>query len=103
MNTRVTNSPHELRPTPGVNDQALDVGNAVIGLGPLNDKTTHVLYSVDGGDARVCFDGTNPTGADGHFLADKTSDVWRKEMAAALRIRRDGNSNVHFHITELTY
>ena len=69
----------------------------------LDSQTTHVLWSVDGADIRVSYDGVNPTATVGHKVADASSSTWNREFAQQAKVIRDtgATANATITITEL--
>lgn len=63
---------------------------------------THVLWSLEGADVRVTFDGSDPVaGANGHLFLDGATGVWRVELAQAARFTRNAGVNAAIHVTQL--
>jgi hypothetical protein len=70
---------------------------------PLNANTTHVMWTLDGADARFTLDGSAPTSTNGHWVSDKSSGIWHKNTAVAAKWIRAASTNAYLHITEVTH
>jgi len=98
-NAYITNLASEFKPafdltaTP-ILDQSTAVSSAAVAMltTALADKgaTQNVFWSLDGGDARVTFDGSDPVStSNGHLFLENTSAVWSREMVQAARWIRE--------------
>jgi hypothetical protein len=85
MNARVVNLEGSLVPVLGQALVEVTLG-AAAALPACADATTHVFWTLDGGDMRVLWDGTNPSGTKGHEIKSGSSGVWRKEMWRRARV-----------------
>ena len=56
----------------------------------LDSNTTHVWYTLTGGNLRVTTDGSTPTASYGHQIPDGTNGVWPFRFANALKAIREG-------------
>ena len=69
----------------------------------LNANTTHVMWTLDGADARFTLDGSAPTSTNGHWVSDKSSGIWHRNTANAAKWIRAASTNAYLHITEVTH
>ena len=106
----VTNLDTNLRPTRAADgsliaDQTLTVSSAAVDMiaTALNDRTTHVFWTVDGADARFTFDGTDPSSTVGHYAVDKDSGIWQQDLATSAKWIRQASTDVNLHISELSH
>jgi hypothetical protein len=93
-----------LVPVPGVEDRQITINDVAKGFADTwNFRCTHVLYTMDGGNARFTFDGTDPvTGARGHLFLDGAHGTWPIELVQAARFVRDGAApNPTIRITQV--
>lgn len=103
MSMIVSNQISNLVPTPGTSDQNITVSNAVKTLSGLASTTTHVLFTLDGADARVTFDGDDPVAdGNGHLYTWPANGVWHKTTANNMKIIRDGTVDAHLQVQEMT-
>ena len=65
----------------------------------LTAETKQILWSVEGADIRVTFDGSDPSG--GHLLVENSHGVWSSQMWKLAKFVRDADVNGIFHITEV--
>lgn len=89
-----------LSPTPDTLDAGYTVTNSADSLSALDDKTTHVLVSVDTQSIRVTFDGSDPSQTNGHLWATGYEAVLTKHMAGVMKFFYTG-TNGYLHATEL--
>lgn len=102
-NVRVANGAGELMPTAGATMQQITVSAAAVGIGPLQDATTHVFVSWDGADIWLRVDGGDPVaGSEGHLLGDGGSDLWSRRFAQKARLIRDAGVDATLRVTEMT-
>jgi hypothetical protein len=71
--------------------------------GSLNASTTQVLVQFNGADARVTFDGTNPTATKGFKYVDGSSAYLSREMAIAAKAIRNASTDVVVEIQQLNF
>jgi hypothetical protein len=82
--------------------EALTVSNTAVGLATtIDEKTTHVFWTVDGADVRVRFDGTDPDANTGHLLRDGSSGTWHKTTAKAAKLIRTASTDALFFASKM--
>lgn len=69
--------------------QSLDVSDSVVGFAAFDDATTVILWSVEGADVRVRFDGTGPDGDTGHLFENGAFGIWPIALAKSAKFIRD--------------
>ena len=90
--------------TPNVSDQRHNVDGTVRSLDALNANTTHVHITIDGEPARVTYDGSDPTAANGHLWERGKSDTLTKVLASTMKWRRQtGAGTGTLQATEMTF
>ncbi len=87
MNARVVNNTVGMIPVPGcdfVNAVGASAEDAVPAA--LASSTRAVVWTLDGGTARVWFGGADPTASVGMLLTDGASGTWSRRTAETARI-----------------
>ena len=103
MNARVANIDGALAPMGGaLMHEKTVAGTATALVGTMNRGTKAVFWTVDGGDVRVTFDGTDPSATKGHLIMDGSSGTWSRGTAAAARAIRTGSDSGYFVASEMT-
>lgn len=90
---RIVNGPMQLVPNGTVAMRVVTVSTSsinVVNTTTLDSNTTHVWYSLTGGNLRVTTDGSTPTASYGHQIPDGTNGVWPFRFANALKAIREG-------------
>jgi len=108
--TRVTNISTNMRPTAtlagvAVTDQSTVVSSSVVDMlsSDLHDNTTHVFWTNYGDAVFATFDGSDPSGSNGHFIASGANGLWRREAAEVAKLIRSGGTDSRIHITEMAH
>ncbi len=68
----------------------------------LAEETTHVFWTMSGGDARLRFDGTDPVAGTGHLIEASATSVWNRATWLKSRWIRQAAANASLQITEYT-
>jgi hypothetical protein len=104
-NSKIVNTPSQAIPQSGTSHtQATIAGTAVLIIsGSLNANTSHVLMQFNGANARVTFDGSNPTASKGFIYPDGSTAYLTRSMAAAAKAIRGDVTNVTVEIQELNF
>ena len=86
-----------------VQDREVAVGDAAGAMivAALHANTDYVLWTLTGADARVRFDGRDPTGTVGHFIENGDWGIWSRRRAESAKWIRDDTTNAELQITEL--
>lgn len=94
-----------LVPVSGVTDRAETAGAAASAFlgSALNDGTLVVYWTLTGANARVTFDGSDPTASNGHQYVNGATGEWHPIRAQSARMIREAGTDAVFHITEMTY
>jgi hypothetical protein len=89
---RIVNGPMQLVPNGNVAMRTVTISNtsANVIVAALDSNTTHVWYTLTGGNLRVTTDGSTPTASYGHQIPDGTNGVWPFRFANALKAIREG-------------
>ena len=106
-NSSITNISNEFQPSnsggSAVVDQSLTVAGTAVAMmaTAANADTDYVHWTLTGANAYVTYDGSDPVGgSNGHYVAENSSGVWSKEMAAAAIWIREGATSARLHISE---
>lgn len=67
--------------------------------GAVATDTSHFLVNVLTNGVYVTFDGTDPSGTNGHALPAGYQEYWTKQMAAKARWVRSGASDAAVHVS----
>lgn len=105
-NAKIVNTPSQAIPQYGAPHTQVTIGataGAVLGALTLNAATTHVLVQFTGANARVTFDGTNPTTSKGFVYSDGSTAYLTRNMASAAKAIRDDSTDVVVEIQELNF
>ena len=103
-NTRIVNTPSQAIPQNNTShaQNTITTAENVIDF-TLAADTTHVLVQFNGADARVTFDGTNPTSTKGFLYKDGASAYWTRQMAIAAKAVQNAATAVVVEIQQLNY
>ena len=103
----VNNIDTNIQPVAGVADRSVTVndtsGGVAMIVAALNANTTHVMWTLDGADARFTLDNSAPTSSNGHWVSDKSSGIWHRNTAAAAKWIRAASTDAYLHISEVTH
>lgn len=105
-NARIVNGPMQVIPNGTVASRQVTVSNSaisVINTTALDSNTTHVWYSLTGGNIRIQIDGTNPTTTVGHQIANGTNGIWSNTFAKAVKAIREGATDGVLQISQCNY
>ena len=105
MNARVVNNTVGMIPVPGcdfVNAVGASAEDAVPAAVTLASSTRAVVWTLDGGTARVWFGGADPTASVGMLLTDGASGTWSRRTAETARIVLSSGTPV-LHACEMSY
>jgi hypothetical protein len=105
-NAKIVNTPSQAIPQYGAPHTQVTIGataGAALGALTLNAGTTHVLVQFTGANARVTFDGTNPTTSKGFVYSDGSTAYLTRSMASAAKAIRDDSTDVVVEIQELNF
>lgn len=103
--TRQQNVSANMVPVSGVSDRSVTAGAAASAfiVAALSEQTTVVYWTLTGANARVTFDGSDPTASNGHQYVNGATQEWSPIRAQAARIIREAGTDAVFHITEMNY
>lgn len=91
------------RPVPGTSGERLAVADSVVSFSTSYDKLTrYVVLDVQEYDVYVTFDGSNPSGTNGHRLYARQSYTWSKAAADLAKFIRAGSNNAVIYASEFT-
>jgi hypothetical protein len=103
-NARIVNTPSQAIPQNSTTHAQNTITTAENVLDfTLAADTTHVLVQFNGADARVRFDGTNPTATVGFVYKDGASAYWTRQMAIAAKAIQKDATAVVVEIQQLNY
>lgn len=71
--------------------------------GTIATESTHFLVGIQTNGVYVTFDGTVPSGTNGHAYAAGYQDFWTKQMIAKARWIRSGAADAAVHVTPMAY
>lgn len=103
--TRQQNVSANLIPVSGVLDRSVTAGAAASAfiVDALNEQTLVVYWTLTGANARVTFDGSDPTASNGHQYVNGATGEWHPIRAQAAKIIREAGTDAVFHVTEMNY
>ena len=86
---------------PNAAHHAITIGTGIVNGSDqtLTQDTRYVLWSVEGADIRVTFDGSDPV--NGHLLVENSHGTWFRDLFTKARMVRAGDVNATFHATEV--
>ena len=103
-NARIVNTPSQAIPQNSTTHTQVTIGGTAAAIcSSLNAGTTHVFVQFTGANARVTFDGTNPTATKGFVYPNGASAYWTRQMAIAAKAIRKDSTDVVVEIQELNY
>ena len=105
-NAKIVNTPSQAIPQYGAPHTQVTISSSavdVLGTLTLKPDTTHVLIQFTGANARVTFDGTNPTTSKGFIYADGSTAYLTIKMASAAKAIRDDGTDVILEVQELNF
>jgi hypothetical protein len=104
-NARIVNTPTQAIPQNSAAHTQRTISNSAVAVinHTLNTQSSHVLVQFNGADARVTFDGTNPTTTLGFLFVNGSTAYWTPTMASAAKGIRAGATDVVVEIQELNY
>jgi hypothetical protein len=85
-NVHGTNLDAALVAVPGAAAIKQAIGEEAAAIAGIDADTKVLLWSVDGGTARVLFGGNTPTATDGHLLADGAGGSWSADAARSAKL-----------------
>jgi len=105
-NAKIVNTPSQAIPQYGSVHTQVTIGataGALIGGLTLSGNTTHVLFQFTGANARVTFDGSNPTTIRGFIYSDGSTAYLTRNMALVAKAIRDDSTDVVVELQELNF
>lgn len=105
-NAKIVNTPSQAIPQFGSPHTQVTIGaaaSALLGALTPNVNTTHILFQFTGANARVTFDGSNPTTTKGFIYSDGSTAYLTRNMAIAAKAIRDDATDVVVEVQELNY
>ncbi|MDH3834629.1 MAG: hypothetical protein OES34_10805 [Nitrosopumilus sp.] len=98
---RVMNRLSQAKPATDLSDEGLTISSSAVAFADVAAAAPYVYVTIDGADVRCTFDGSAPTGANGHFLGDGYQDLWSRELFNASRFIRDAAVDAYGHATPM--
>ena len=91
-NARIVNGPMQLMPNSTVAMRTVTISSTAANViaSALDGNTTHVWWTLTGGNLRVTTDGTNPTASVGHVIPTGSNGIWPYRFANAVKAIREG-------------
>lgn len=104
-NAKIVNTPSQAIPQSGAAHTQKTISSSAVAIinGPLNANTSHVLLQFNGANARVTFDGSDPSAAKGFIYPDGATAYLTRSMALAAKSIRAATTDVVVEIQELNF
>jgi|SRR6056297_501224 len=91
------------RPTPNMNGESLSVPDSVVSFSTTYNKLTrYVALDVQDADVYVTFDGSDPSGTNGHKLYAGQAYTWSKDAARVAKFIRAAGVTATIYASEFT-